>query len=135
MTMQNIYSPKPKVFGKGYGAHLSYNLQLVKLFIKLALQVFINAFIPGVYYEQAHWQVIDIYHKMRGFRHGTHSDHRCPECGADELSADETIQAQEDVKELKLLRKQIDSIPAEINEPPKTKPSILDNQPPTASEE
>lgn len=135
MTMQNIYSPKPKVFGKGYGAHLSYNLQLVKLFIKLALQVFINAFIPGVYYEQAHWQVIDIYHKMRGFRHGTQSDHRCPECGADELSADETAQAHEDTKELNLLRKQIDSIPAEINEPPKTKPSILDNQPPTASEE
>ena len=100
MTMQQTHSPKPKVFGEGYGAHLAYNLRLVKLFFKLALQVFVNAFVPGLYYEQAHWKVIEIYHKMRGFRHGTISDHRCPECGGELFSSDEMHEERDELTQL-----------------------------------
>ena len=102
MTMQQTHSPKPEVFGEGYGAHLAYNLRLVKLFFKLALQVFINAFVPGLYYEQAHWKVIEVYYKMRGLRHGTISDHRCPECGGEMYSADEMHQERDELKQLEI---------------------------------
>ena len=135
MTMQSIHSPKPKIFGVGYGAHLAYNLRLVKQFIKVALQVFINAFVPCTYYEKAHWQVIELYHRMRGFRHGTESDHRCKECGTDMLSNDETNQLREDVKELALLRKRMDEISSKLDEVESPTETLLDNQPPTASEE
>lgn len=100
MTMQQIHSPKPKVFGEGYGAHLAYNFSLIKLFFKLALQLFVNAFVPGLYYEQAHWKVIELYHKMRGFRHGTISDHRCPECGGELYSADEVHCRRAELKDI-----------------------------------
>ena len=76
------HSPKPKILGPGYGTHLVYNFSLVKLFFKLAIKLFINAFVPGVYYEEAHWRVIDLYHKMSGYRHGTNNPKRCNQCGS-----------------------------------------------------
>ena len=82
MTMPPHHSPKPKIFGKGYGAHLAYNIGLVRTFTKLAIKVFINIFIPGVYYEEAHWEVIDLYYEMSGRRHGTNNPKRCDECGS-----------------------------------------------------
>lgn len=82
MTMQPSHSPKPHVFGPGYGAHLAYNFGLTKTFTKLAIKIFINTFIPGVYYEEAHWEVIDLYYKMNGRRHGTNNPKRCDECGS-----------------------------------------------------
>lgn len=82
MTMQTCHSPKPRVFGKGYGAHLAYNFSLVRTFTKLAIKLFINAFVPGVYYEKAHWTVIDLYYKMSGHRHGTNDPKRCDQCGS-----------------------------------------------------
>ena len=82
MTMPPCHSPKPEIFGKGYGAHLAYNFSLVKLFFKLSIKLFINAFVPGVYYEEAHWRVIDLYHKMSGHRHGTNNSKRCEHCGS-----------------------------------------------------
>lgn len=100
MTMQQIHSPKPKVFGEGYGAHLAYNFSLIKLFFKLSLQIFVNAFVPGLYYEQAHWKVIELYHKMRGIRHGTISDHRCKECGGELYSIDEVHCRRNELKDI-----------------------------------
>jgi hypothetical protein len=102
MTMQQIHSPKPKVFGEGYGAHLAYNFKLIRLFFKLSLQIFVNAFVPGLYYEQAHWKVIEIYHKMRGLRHGTISDHRCPECGGELLSSEDGHNRRLELKDIEI---------------------------------
>jgi len=109
MTMQTVHSPKPKVFGKGYGTHLSYNFKLVSMFFKLALQVFVNAFVPGLYYEQAHWKVIELYHKMRGYRHGINSDHRCAACGADTMSCDEVYDLRTAKKIIAELQSEIDN--------------------------
>ena len=80
--MQPTHSPKPNVFGKGYGKHLAHNFELVKIFTKLAIKLFINAFVPCVYYEEAHWRVIDLYYKMSGHRHGTNNPKRCNQCGS-----------------------------------------------------
>lgn len=82
MTMQPSHSPKPRVFGPGYGTHLAYNFSLVKICAKLVIKLFINAFIPGVYYEEAHWRVIDLYYKMSGRRYGTNNSKRCDHCGS-----------------------------------------------------
>ncbi|MHA1289144.1 MAG: hypothetical protein ACTSPB_17285 [Candidatus Thorarchaeota archaeon] len=46
-------------------------------------------FIPVAFYERAHWEVIDLYHQMSGFRHGTNNDHRCSKCGHEKLSSDD----------------------------------------------
>lgn len=102
MTMQQVHSPKPEMFGDGYGAHLAYNFRLIRLFLKLIMQVFVNAFIPGLYYEQAHWKVIEIYHKMRGTRHGTVSDHRCSECGGELLSAEDGHNRRAELKDIEI---------------------------------
>jgi len=114
--MQEIHSPKPKVFGEGYGAHLAYNFRLIKLFCKLSLQILVNAFVPGLYYEQAHWKVIEVYHKMRGFRHGTHSDHRCPECGGEMYSADEMHQERDELKQLEIRMHVVDECNEKLEE-------------------
>lgn len=108
--MQSVNSPKPRIFGKGYGTHLTYNLKLANQFIKLFLQITINALIPGAFYEKAHWQIIELYHRMRGFRHGTESDHRCKECGTDMLSNDEVNQQRDDAKELPILRRRVEDL-------------------------
>jgi hypothetical protein len=106
MVMHKVHSPKPKMFGKGYGTHLAYNYGLVKMFFKLGFKVLINAIVPGVYYEQAHWGVIDLYHKMSGYRHGTHSDHRCSECGGDLPSSDEAFDLRHAHKKLLVLKEE-----------------------------
>lgn len=114
MTMQQTHSPKPKMFGKGYGQHISYTYRLMKKFFWLGWKMMVNMFIPHVFYEQAHWEVIDLYHKMRGYRHGTHSDHRCPECGGDLPSADETFEQRDEHKELLALRKTNEELKSQI---------------------
>lgn len=91
MTMQTPYSPKPKIFGDGYGKHVSYNYVLMKKFFWLGWKMLVNMFIPGVFYERAHWEVIDLYYKMQGRRHGTDNEKRCDECGGNLLSSDDTI--------------------------------------------
>jgi len=102
MTMQQIHSPKPKMFDKGYGQHISYNYKLMKKFFWLGWKMMVHMFIPGVFYERAHWEIIELYHKMRGFRHGTISDHRCPECGGDLFSADEMHEERDELKQIEI---------------------------------
>lgn len=114
MTMHTVHSPKPEVFGKGYGAHLAYNFKLVRLFYKLALKIFINAIVPGVYYEQAHWQIIELYYMMRGTRHGTNSDHRCNECGGDLISCDDEFKRRDEIKDLKEQVEELESRPQSV---------------------
>ena len=87
--MQVTHSPKPEIFGKGYGKHVAYNYALMKTFFSLGWKMLANMLIPNVFYEHAHWEVIDLYHKMSGFRHGTINDHRCSECGHEKLSSDD----------------------------------------------
>jgi len=100
MTMQSTHSPKPKIFGEGYGEHLSYNYKLMKKFFWLGWKMMVNMLIPGVFYERAHWEVVELYHKMRGFRHGTISDHRCPECGGELYTADEVHCRRAELKDI-----------------------------------
>jgi len=88
MTMQVTHSPKPKIFGKGYGKHVAYNYALMKKFFWLGWKMLVNMFIPVAFYERAHWEVIDLYHQMSGFRHGTNNDHRCSKCGHEKLSSE-----------------------------------------------
>jgi hypothetical protein len=107
MTMQVTHAPKPKIFGKGYGNHVAANLRLMKRFFWLGWKMLANTFIPTLFYERAHWEVIELYHKMRGYRHGTRSDHRCGECGADQMSSDE-------VSDLREAKKVIAELEAEI---------------------
>ena len=102
MTMQVTHSPKPKIFGKGYGKHVANNLKLMKQFFWLGWKMLANTFVPGVFYERAHWEVIDLYHSMRGFRHGTSNDHRCAECGSDFLSADDVAIERDELKKLEM---------------------------------
>ena len=102
MTMHTVHSPKPKIFGEGYGAHLSYNFKLVRMFFKLALQIFINAIVPGLYYENAHWKIIELYHTMRGTRHGTNNDHRCSKCGGDLLSSEDGHNRRAELKDIEI---------------------------------
>ena len=89
MTMQVTHSPKPKIFGKGYGKHVAYNYALMKRFFWLGWKMLVNMVIPAAFYERAHWEVIDLYHNMSGFRHGTNNDHRCGECGHEKLTSDD----------------------------------------------
>jgi len=92
MTMQPIHSPKPKIFGAGYGKHVSHNYKLMKKFFWLGWKMLVNTFIPGAFYECAHWEVIDLYYKMQGHRHGTDNEKRCDRCGANLISSDDKIQ-------------------------------------------
>ena len=102
MTMQVTHSPKPKIFGKGYGKHVANNLKLMKQFFWLGWKMLANTFVPGVFYERAHWEVIDLYHSMRGFRHGTSNNHRCAACGSDFLSADDVSIERDELKKLEM---------------------------------
>ena len=74
---------KPEVFGKGYGSHMLDKYRLFKTFVKLSFKVFVNIFAPSAYYEKYHWEVIDLYYKFRGFRHGTDNSKRCDACGSE----------------------------------------------------
>ncbi len=80
--MQPYHSPKPSIFGKGYGKHILYNLKIAKSFLKLAYKLFVNAFIPGKYYDETYSQIVNFYYKLRGHRHGTLDLKRCNECGS-----------------------------------------------------
>ena len=100
MTMQETHSPKPKIFGKGYGKHVSYNFKLMKRFFWLGWKLFANMLIPGAFYERAHWEVIDMYHNMRGYRHGTINNHRCDKCGNELLTADEAFDRHAELKDI-----------------------------------
>lgn len=100
MTMQTTHSPKPKIFGKGYGKHVAYNYKLMKRFFWLGWKMLVNMFIPAAFYERAHWEVIEMYHKMRGYRHGTVSDHRCDKCGGELLTCDESFDRRNELKDI-----------------------------------
>ena len=52
-------------------------------------------------------KVIELYHRMRGYRHGTKCDHRCDKCGGDMPSSDEVRDLREAKKVIVELRKQI----------------------------
>jgi len=108
MTMQQTHSPQPKIFGKGYGHHILYNYRLMKKFFWLGWKMMVHMFIPNVFYERAHWEVIDLYHKMRGLRHGTISDHRCSKCGSDLMSADENYCRHNELKDIERERERIE---------------------------
>lgn len=82
MTMQTPHAPKPKIFGDGYGKHVSHNYWLIKKFFWLGWKMLVHMFIPGIFYERAHWEVIDLYYKMQGYRHGTNDTKRCGKCGS-----------------------------------------------------
>jgi len=116
MIMQKVHSPKPKIFGEGYGAHLAYNYRLMKKFFWLGWKMLINMFVPAAFYEQAHWEVIELYHKMRGNRHGTFSDHRCPKCGNDLPSADEAHYHRDDLKKLDEQLQRIENFDNDMDE-------------------
>ncbi len=114
MVMQKVHSPQPKVFGEGYGSHLAYNYGLVKLFFKLGFKMLINAIVPGVYYEQAHWGVIELYHKMNGVRHGTRNEHRCNECGGELLSSEDGHNRRAELKDLEIQCHRIEECDKEL---------------------
>lgn len=116
MTMQVTHSPKPKIFGEGYGKHVVYNFKLMKRFFWMGWKLLANTFIPGAFYEAAHWEVIEMYHKMRGFRHGTRNDHRCNECGHELYSADETTLRREELKDIEIHCDNIDSFNQAMDE-------------------
>ncbi len=118
--MHTVHSPKPKIFGEGYGAHLSYNLKLMRMFFKLALQIFINAIVPGVYYENAHWKVIELYHTMSGVRHGTHNEHRCDKCGGELLSSEDGHNRRAELKDLEIQCHRIEECDRALDEAPDT---------------
>ena len=119
MTMQVTHAPKPKIFGKGYGKHVAANLQLMKRFFWLGWKMLANTFIPTLFYERAHWEVIDLYHKMRGYRHGTKCDHRCNACGGDLPSSDEVRDLREAKKIIKNQEMQIAELKYQVQNPPK----------------
>ncbi len=107
MTMQPTHSPKPKIFGEGYGKHVADNLKLMQRFFWLGWKILANTFVPSAFYERAHWEVIDLYHRMRGFRHGTDNEKRCDECGGEIMSADDVRNLREANKVIKELRAEI----------------------------
>ena len=102
MTMQVTHSPKPKIFGEGYGQHVATNLRLMKKFFWLGWKMLANTFIPFVFYENAHWEVVELYYRMRGFRHGTANDHRCNSCGHDLYTADEVTLRRAELKDIEV---------------------------------
>lgn len=118
MTMQVTHAPKPKIFGKGYGKHVVANLRLMKRFFWLGWKMLANTFIPTLFYERAHWEVIDLYHKMRGYRHGTRNEHRCKECGGDLASSDEVRDLREAKKVIKNQEMQIAELKYQVQNLP-----------------
>lgn len=80
----------------------------MKQFFWLGWKMLANTFIPAVFYERAHWEVIDLYHKMRGFRHGTKNDHRCAECGNEFISVDEVHRERDELKHLDMISRLIE---------------------------
>lgn len=107
MTMQVHEHPKPKVFGKGYGTHIAYHFKLLAKLIGMLCRLLVTTFAPSVYHEKYHWDIIDIYHKLRGYRHGTDNEKRCSECGTELMTAEE-------VRDLGRAKKTIESLKDEI---------------------
>ena len=118
MTMQVTHAPKPKIFGKGYGKHVVTNLRLMKRFFWLGWKMLANTFIPTLFYERAHWEVVDLYHRMRGYRHGTKIDHRCESCGSDLPTSDEVRDLREAKKVIKNQELQIAELKYQVQNPP-----------------
>ena len=118
MTMQVTHAPKPKIFGKGYGKHVVTNLRLMKRFFWLGWKMLANTFIPTLFYERAHWEVVDLYHRMRGYRHGTKNDHRCESCGSDLPTSDEVRDLREAKKVIKNQELQIAELKYQVQNPP-----------------
>jgi len=118
MTMQVTHAPKPKIFGKGYGKHVSANLRLMKRFFWLGWKMLANTFIPTLFYERAHWEVVDLYYKMRGYRHGTQNEHRCGSCGSELETADERHNLREANKIIKKQEMQIAELKYELQNIP-----------------
>lgn len=116
MTMQVTHSPKPKIFGEGYGRHVASNLILMKKFFWLGWKMLANTFIPNVFYEKAHWEVVELYHKMRGFRFGTQNDHRCSECGHELYTSDETTLRRDELKDIEMRCDLIDEFDLAMDE-------------------
>ena len=114
--MQVTHSPKPEIFGKGYGKHVANNFVLMKQFFWLGWKMLVNTFFPAVFYERAHWEVIELYYKMRCFRHGTKSDHRCAKCGTDFLSADEVSKERDELKQIQAEHHLIDDFDRAMEE-------------------
>jgi hypothetical protein len=59
---------------------------------------------PRLFHERYHWDIIDLYYKLRGYRHGTNDEKRCDECGNELVSRDDKIslnEAEELIEELK----------------------------------
>jgi hypothetical protein len=107
MTMQVTHAPKPRIFGKGYGKHIATNLKVMRKFFWLGWKSLVNTFVPFAFYEVAHWEVIDLYYAMRGYRHGTKCNTRCEKCGSDLPSADEVHDLREAKKIIAKLRAEI----------------------------
>jgi len=105
--MQVHEHPKPKIFGKGYGTHIAYHFKLFRLLAKIAIRSFVTMLIPSAYHEQYHWDIIDLYHKLRGYRHGTVNEKRCNECGTELMTRDE-------VRDLRDAEELIDNLKDEI---------------------
>lgn len=126
MTMQATHSPKPKVFGEGYGKHVSYNFGLMKQLFWLGWKMLAHMLVPSTFYERAHWEVVELYHKMRGFRHGTISDHRCPECGGELLTCDETHLRRDELKDIEIYCKRVDLCDRALEELDEEKDQLLD---------
>jgi len=114
--MQVTHSPKPKIFGEGYGKHVAYNYALMKKFFWLGWKMMANMIIPAAFYERAHWEVIDLYHKMSGFRHGTRNDHRCTECGHEKLSSDDKHLRYAELKDIEQDCQRIDEFDMAMDE-------------------
>ena len=116
MTMQQTHSPKPEIFGEGYGKHIAKNYRLMKQFFWLGWKMMVHMFIPQAFYESAHWEVIDLYHKFRGYRHGTHSDHRCAECGGELFSIDEVHCRSAELKDIERERNRTEKCDRALDE-------------------
>jgi hypothetical protein len=102
--MQVHEHPKPKIFGKGYGAHIAYHFRVFTVIAKILLQLTVTMFLPRVYHQKYHWDIIDLYYKLRGERHGTANERRCDECGTELMSRDDKIsldEAEELIEQLK----------------------------------
>ena len=118
MTMKVNERPKPRIFGKGYGSHLLLGFTYVGAFFRMAFQALLNTLVPTAYHEKYHWDIIDLYYKLRGFRHGTDNPKRCTECGSEKLTADEVYRLRDAEKEVKVLKKKVADLEHKIENTP-----------------
>jgi hypothetical protein len=79
--MHTYRPPTPRVLGKGYGSHLVQHFRLAKKFGKLMFISLVHAFVPCTYIDRVHYQVINLYYRFKGLRHGTMNPKRCDHCG------------------------------------------------------